>query len=304
MISPEERFEAARQREVIAVAKHLVELGPCFERRREGVAGVELKGAPKPSTQTRRQRLVAAAGRQRPGGRDDVADPRRILIVLERTPEDERQRHHPDLGHVGSLIEPREANRARQRDAQLVPVPLLRKAQLLEGRAERVLDDHEPGVRRDHQSLGTERAVGHIAGRLVQDGDGGDQLPNQAQGRVDVEAQLPFVRPGEEVRQADTCGHVGDHREGLLPVRQALDGAYPAVVGVTEAREAADPLAQRELERRHLGQLLTQAEQFPLLVTRGVHEVSTLPEAIAERNRRGCRCGNRGSFHGSPLSRS
>src|SRR5205823_8578550 len=57
---------------------------------------------------------------------------------------------------------------------------------------------------------------------------------------------------------------------------------------VAEAREAAHPLAERELERRHQRQLIAKAEQLDRLVPRRVRYPSTNTKTVGECVGRWC----------------
>jgi hypothetical protein len=74
-------------------------------------------------------------------------------------PEQQRERHGRDLRNVGGLIEARQADRARQRDAELAPVPLPREAHLLERGASTYSTEHHAPVGRDDDPLGRDGAV-------------------------------------------------------------------------------------------------------------------------------------------------
>ena len=91
------------------------------------------------------------------------------------------------------MIEARHAGARRQRDAELLPQTLARELELLDRRAEHVLDDHQPRVRRDDQPLRRDQAVSDLARVLVHQRDGGNQLPDQAERGIDVELQVPLV---------------------------------------------------------------------------------------------------------------
>ena len=174
----------------------------------------------------------------------------RVLVGAKRPAQNQRERDQPHAGDVGAMIEARQTGARRHRDAELLPQSIAAELQLLDRRAEHVLDDDEAGVRRDDQPLGRDQSVRDIARVLVQHGDRGHQLPNEAERGVDIELQLLLLRNAQDVRQPRAFEMIGDDRERRGRRHRAIDAADAGVVGVPEVRQARGALAQRELERR------------------------------------------------------
>src|SRR5262249_12769618 len=157
-------------------------------------------------------------------------------------------------------VETGQAGRGWQRDAELAPVALARIPKLLQRGAEHVLDGDQLAVGRDDEALRTDRAVRHLARALVKGGDGGDQLPDETQRRGDVEAEAALLRVEQQLRKADAVHPIRDDRERGIAIAQSFNGAGASELFVAEDREAAHPLAERELERRNGGELALEAQ--------------------------------------------
>ena len=72
-----------------------------------------------------------------------VLDLSRILVVSKRPADDQRQARPRPPGEIGALVESRQPDVHRQRDAKLFPIPFPRILQLLERRAQHVLDNEQ-----------------------------------------------------------------------------------------------------------------------------------------------------------------
>ena len=282
----QECFERGRGREEVALAEEVLEFLLRIGRGVEAVLRIELERAHQPGPQSGRQRLEAAARRVRPRRRDDVAEAIGGFFVEQPPAENQRQRHDRNLSDIGALIEARLRRRTRHRDAQVAPVSVGRIFQLGNGRSQHVLDHDDARGRRDDDALRRDRAVGNLGRVLVQHRDRRHQLAQQAQGGVDVECHLGALGVREHLREAHARRGLGDEREGGLGVLEPLDAPDPRVAGVPERRQVADPLPQRELERRHRRQLAAQAEDLDRFVLGPVGDVMTVTETVLKRHRR------------------
>ena len=124
-------------------------------------------------------------------------------------------------------------------------------------------------------------AVGPPAEReaveTAQERDRRDQLTQQAQRRIEIEAQPALFRHAEHVRQADALDVIRDDRKTR---RVAVDAADARVIGVAEVRQARGAFAQRELERRDRQQLRAHAQDLQQVAGRGVHSDDAFTEAV------------------------
>ncbi|PYR33672.1 MAG: hypothetical protein DMF93_24805 [Acidobacteria bacterium] len=236
------------------------------DRGRKRLTRIELQRAHDPRAQAGRQRLEAAARRNRPRRRDDFAEPRGQLVVGERASEDQRERDGAELRDVRAMIERRGPARAGQRHAQLLPVAFARELQLAERGAEHVLDHHDARGRRDDDPLGRDRAVRDVARLFVQHRHRGHDLPQQAERRVDVERHGRMLGEREHLGEAHAGGDVGDEDERRRRILEPFDAADVRVAAVPERAQMADALAQRELEGGDRRQLAAQAQELDRLV--------------------------------------
>jgi hypothetical protein len=134
------------------------------------------------------------------------------------------------------MIESRQAGARRHRNTEFLPQPLTAELQLLDGRGQYVLDDHQTRVRRDDQSLGRQESVCDLACVLVQQRDGGYELADQAQRSIDIELQISLVRDAKDVGEPRAFNVVGHDRQARPRHRDPIDAAYARVVGVPEVR--------------------------------------------------------------------
>ena len=80
-------------------------------------------------------------------------------------------------------------------------------------------------------------------------------------------------------------------------ILEPFDAAHAAVAGVAEGGEMAQSLAERELKRRHPGELAAQAEHLDRLVARAVDGKPAGAETVLERDGIGSRRGRDGWIH-------
>ncbi len=210
----------------------------------------------------------------------------RIFVLGEKAAQDQRQPDDADLRDVGSLIETRGFVRWRQSDAKLPPVAFRRPAQLLERGAEHVFRDHDPGVGRDDDAFGPNRAVRQIAAALMQHGDGGNELADEVQRGVDVYRDRPLRRRRQQIRQPDAARGLGRDRQRGGGIAQPLDAFYPGEVGVAKIREPAGTFAQRKLERRNRRQFAAQTQEFERVADRRIADSTPFAETVVEDDRR------------------
>ena len=285
---------------MLAVAKQLFKLGAGFGSRRKRGPRLELQGAAEPAAQAGRQRLEAATRGNRPGRRDHVADARRVFLLANQPAEDQRQRDDSHLRDVDTLIESRQIGRLRHGKPQVVPVALGREAHLLQRGAHHILDDQKAPVRGDDQPLRSDRGVRKsldVPGVLVQCGDGGHQLADQAERGVDVQVDPAVGRLDEEIRKARAGDGVRDDCKRGMPIGQPLDGAHAHERRVAERGQPAHALAQRELERRDRRELVAHAEHLERLGAARVQDVVAFAETVNKSNGRGREVRSRSSLH-------
>jgi hypothetical protein len=251
------------------------------------VAWIELQRASDPGPQSVRQRLEAAAVRDRPRRREHVGERVGCLVFGEQPAEHQRERDDADLRHVGALIESRLCDGRRQRHPQLFPVPLGRVVQLPERGAEDVFGDHHARVRGDDEALRTDGAVRDVGRVLVQHRHRRHELADEMQRGVDVDGDRPLVGRRQQLRQAHAAGHVGDDGERRAGVVQPIDAADAGEVGVTEIGKPSGALAQRELERRNRRELSAETQQFDrFTATASIGDAAAFTESIVEVVRR------------------
>ena len=244
-----------------------------------------MQRAGEPRLERRRERLLLADRGPLARGVQQIVQRARVLVGGQRPPENQRQRNDADAGDVGPLVEPRDAVAWRHRDPELVPQPLAAELHLLDGGAEHVLDEDQSRVRRDDEALGRDQTVRDVACIFVQQRDGRHQLPDQAERGVGVERQLSFARDPEQVRQPRALDVIRDDRQRVGVA--AVDAADARVVAVPEVRQPRDPLAQRELERRHRRQRRVDPQQLYVLAGRRVGGEDAVTDAVREDRRFG-----------------
>src|SRR5678815_584945 len=108
MVPSHKCVEATGGRVVPAIGEHPFEFRTRFDRGRERISSVELQRALKPAAQRGGQRLFLATGVRGHRRAEDFTDSRRILIVAQRAPKNQRERDDADLGDVGKTVEARQ----------------------------------------------------------------------------------------------------------------------------------------------------------------------------------------------------
>ena len=82
----------------------------------------------------------------------------------------------------------------------------------------------------------------HVARVLVQQRHGGYELPNETDGRIDIEQQAALVRDPQDVGETRAFDMVRyDGQSGGVRMR-AVDAAHPGIVAMAEIGETSDPL--------------------------------------------------------------
>ncbi len=274
----QEVLERRRLRGVVGLAQCRVELRSRLDRRREGASRIQLQRAREPRAHARGKRLETASCRHGADPLHDFRNSRRVIVVPQRTPENQREGDGAKLCDVGAAIEARRAGTRRHRDAEILPVVLAREQQLSEGRSEHMLDDDGARVRRDDDPLERKRTVADVGHLLVQHGDRLNELANDTERRVNLDGQQLLLGDGEKFRQPHTFDAIGHDRERAA---RLVDAAHVAVGRVAEAREPAGAFAQGELEGRDGGQRLAERENLERLIA-GVGRVMACAEAIFE----------------------
>jgi len=160
-----------------------------------------------------------------------------------------------------------------------------------------VLDDDQASVRRDDDAFGTERAVRRVGRLLVERRHRGDELPDEAQGRIAVEHDVVFRGRGEKLGDAHARLRIGDERQRASGIAQTLDGADLGKVWMTETRESADALAECEFERGNGCEFAPQAEDIEGVPPGGSDDAPAFAERIAEHHRRRRRRAGSGWIH-------
>ena len=177
-----------------------------------------------------------------------------MLRVAQRSPRKHRYGHQRGLRDIDGPIEAGAAGRRRHRHAQLLPVALGREAQLLDGGAEDVVGDADLSVG-EHDALGRDRAVRQIAALAMELGQRVEHLLQHEHCRADGDRLAARCGPREHLGQTSAAGEIVDKADGSEPAWPAKDVANRQKGRVIELLEQPEPLVERELERRHRGQL-------------------------------------------------
>jgi hypothetical protein len=179
------------------------------------------------------------------------------------------------------MVEPRHARRRGHRNPELLPQSLTTTLQLFDRRADDVFHNDETRVRRHDDAFGGDQPVRRVACIFVQQGDGGDQLANQAEGGVGIELNAALMCKAQDLGEPRPFDMVGDHGERSVAL-SAVDAADARVVRVAEVQQARGALAQRELERRNRRQRRPQPQDLQQLTGRGVSGNQSFAEAVGK----------------------
>ncbi len=95
-----------------------------------------------------------------------------------------------------------------------MPQPLAPVLHLFDCRAAHVFRDDQTSVRRDHEALGADQAVGRVACVLVQEHQRRYELPDQAQRGIDIELQPAVLGDAQDLGQARAFDAVRHQRQG------------------------------------------------------------------------------------------
>jgi hypothetical protein len=116
----------------------------------------------------------------------------------------------------------------------------------------------------------------------VQHGDGGHELPNEAQRRIDIELQSTLAGDAQNLRQPRAFDMIRDDGERAVRLH-AIDAAHARVVRVSKVHEPRGPLAQRELERRHGRQRRPQPQDLQQLAGGGIRSDHAFAKTVGEQ---------------------
>ena len=260
---------------------HCVEHCTGFGRRRERVVRIALNRSQQPVAQFRfvRNHLARAARAKR--GVDDVHELRGVLVVFQKPPEDQREGNRTDLQDVHAVIELGDSSRARQADAQALPVVLMRIPELLERRTEHVVGDDDASARVDDDAFRAERAVREIAVVRVEALHRRQDLTRDAQSRADLERDAAFGDAREQLREPYAVDGVRHDREraGL----EAFDATQFWKRRMTEVDESVDGPRQSRFECRRVRELCRYAQQLGLVPGRIDHP-TPLTEGVTKHD--------------------
>ena len=81
----------------------------------------------------------------------------------------------------------------------------------------------------------------------MQGGNRGNELPDDAQGRVDIEVEAVALRQREHVPETSASGVLGDERQGGAAIK-AIDAPNARITGMPEGRELGHPLPECRFE--------------------------------------------------------
>ena len=114
----------------------------------------------------------------------------RIFVLLEHAADQHDKRDHAERVGVGARVGARQARRRRHRDSQITPQPIAPEVQLLEGRTERVLGNHQSRLRRHDQSFRRQRPDCGVAIVASVQRRGRQQLAQQADHDGDLDGHV------------------------------------------------------------------------------------------------------------------
>ena len=97
---------------------------------------------------------------------------------------------------------------------------------------------------------------------VVQSRDGREELPNEIQRRVQVEDPAGALDIRQDIDQPIAGDAIGHERNGAALVVEPVDLSDAGKGRMVKIREPRDPLAQRELERGNVGDLVAKTQNF------------------------------------------
>ena len=112
-----------------------------------------------------------------------------------------------------------------------------------------MIDDHQAALRRQHQALGRDRAMRHVA-RIVQHRNRGQQFAHDLQRGIDVDPQRRVRGQVEQLRQPRARHRVIGDDDVLGRVGQTLGAAEADVADMTKIDQTADAFAHRRFQSR------------------------------------------------------
>ncbi len=158
-----------------------------------------------------------------------------------------------------------------------------------------MLDDDDAPFGSDDDALRRNRAVADIGHGLVEDGHGRHELTQDTDGGVEFDREQVALVCFEHLREPGAAHAIGHDREAAAKADAADGGARR----VPEGRQRVHPLAQGELERRHVGELFFQLEDLDGVAFRA-HRLEAGAQTIFESHIRLRRRWGRGVWdHGS-----
>jgi hypothetical protein len=209
---------------------------------------------------------------------------RRIFISREHTAEEQRQGDDADRVRIAALIGARQSDRLGHDDPQVSPQPLASEIQFLEGRAEGVLRNHQPGLRRHDQPLDREHSDCRFAVVTAEKCDGRQQLPEQRDDDGDIDGDAGRARFVEELRQPPARREIGNELEPI-GIR-AIEPAQVHIRRVANGGKSRDPFGERRYKSGLLDEQGRKIEAFDLVACFGVDPVRSRAESIkCERER-------------------
>ena len=177
-----------------------------------------------------------------------------MLGVAQWSPGEHRHGHESGLHNVDAAIEAGAAGGRRHRDTKLFPVPLGRVTQLLDSGPEHVIGDAHFSVR-EHDALGRDGAMREIAALAMQLGKRIQHFLEEEYSCARGNRLAARRRARENVGKPGAAGQIVDEAD-----RRDLAGCANDIADREERRmieffDEPQALVQRELERRHRGQL-------------------------------------------------
>ncbi|HEX7781018.1 MAG TPA: pyruvate formate lyase family protein, partial [Vicinamibacterales bacterium] len=155
--------------------------------------------------------------------------------------------------------------------------------QLLDRSREHVLDDHQPGVGRDDQPLWRDQPVSDVPCVLVEQREGGHQLPYEADSRIGIQLEPAFVRDPQDVGQPGALDVIRYDRQAGRGHLYPIHATNARVIRVPEICQPRGPLAQRELERGNGGERRFDAQNLQQFAGGAIGSDHPIADTVAEQ---------------------